>query len=173
MTGAGPLSAAGAAATTGADAAGAGSGAPPTMASADTGAPPEARCGAEATGARVVVVVPPGPFLVLASVAAAAAAFEASSPFLVRLSRFRRPVGSTITRAKKSVSVVSRTSTVGAALGARLTCRPRKLRVFQLNSWLLLRSKPGDWVSETLLARKSSSAVSPASFRLMPAGALA
>ncbi|MDT4854080.1 hypothetical protein FQZ97_883670 [compost metagenome] len=172
MTGAGPLSAAGAAATTGAEAAGAASGAPPTMASADTGAPPEARCGAEA-GARVVVVVPPGPFLVLASVAAAAAAFEASSPFLVRLSRFRRPVGSTITRAKKSVSVVSRTSTVGAALVARLTCRPRRLRVFQLSSWLLLRSKPGDWVSETLLARKSSSAVSPASFRLMPAGALA
>ncbi|MNS92985.1 hypothetical protein D3C72_1271350 [compost metagenome] len=58
-------------------------------------------------------------------------------------------------------------------MGARLTCRPRRLRVFQLSSWLLLRSKPGDWVSETLLARKSSSAVSPASLTLMPAGVVA
>ena len=148
----------------------AGSGAPPTMASADTGAPPEGLAGA----ARVVVVVPPGPLRVLASpVVAAAAASASASPFLVRFSRLSRPVGSTITRAKKSVSVVSRTSTLGAVLGAMLTCRPRRLSVFQLSSWLVLRSKPGDWVSDTLLARKSSSAVSPASLMLMPAGRVA
>jgi hypothetical protein len=61
---AGPVSAgACAAGATGRGAGLAGSGLPPTMASADTGAPPE-RCRRRT---RVVVVVPPGPFWVLAS----------------------------------------------------------------------------------------------------------
>src|SRR5687768_11163342 len=97
MTGLGPVSASACAVAAGAEAGLAGSGLPPTMASADAGAPPD--CGRGA----VVVLVPPRLLRVFASALVAAAALPSASPFLVRFSRFSRPVGSTITRAKKSV----------------------------------------------------------------------
>ena len=57
----------------------------------------------------------------------AAATAEASD--LTRFCRLMRPVSCTMTRAKKSPSVVSVIATFGAAPGASATSTPRRLRV--------------------------------------------